>query len=407
MKIQKLLFAFLIFVIPSNLFKVFFESSAYVSGLKVDYLIPKLYLSDIAVITLLFFLMLSTKNRTTIKNAINKMPNKLLFFLLLFILTLFQLGSLHPIISIMFLVRVFALVLTFLIIIKEDFLSSKITIVAIKTTLIFQSLLAWFQYLNQQSFFGYLFLGETNLNSYSGIAKSTVFGPEKILPYGTTAHPNILGGVLAVFTLFHLNHIIYGTKKYQKINFIILLLSVSAILLTQSFSAFLALIIGSITIYLKIKHRFKLTSRQYFTLFVTTNILILILLSGRFFQINKTEISIFRRSYLNNTAYNMITDNAFTGVGLQNFTALAEKFSENDEIVRFVQPVHNLALLLISETGLLGVAILLIFILPILRKKQVIKHPEYLLALLPIAVLDHYLFTVQSGLLLLTLIVLY
>lgn len=406
MKLQKILFAILIFTIPSNLFKVFFESSAFVNGLKVDYLIPKLFLSDIAVAALLFSLILSAKNRTIVKNTINRVPNKLLPLLLLFILTMFQIGSLHPIISIMFLVRVFALILTILIIKEEDFLNSKIASVAIKATLIFQSLLAWFQYLNQKSFFGYLFFGETNLNSYAGIARSSVFGPEKILPYGTTAHPNILGGVLAIFTLIHLNHLIAGSKKYQKINSVILLLSVSAILITQSISAFLAVIIGSVIIYLKKNHKFTLTLNKYFALFIATNIFVIVLLSGKILPINVNNISIFRRSYLNDAAFNMITDNFFTGVGLQNFTALAEKYSESDEIVRFVQPVHNLVLLLLSETGVLGLAVLLIFILPALKKKQIIKNPEYLLAIIPIAVLDHYLLTVQSGLLLLTLIVL-
>src|SRR5260221_404184 len=52
-RIYQCLIASLIFLIPSNLFLKFLVDSAYVNGLLVDYLLPKLYVSDLPILLML------------------------------------------------------------------------------------------------------------------------------------------------------------------------------------------------------------------------------------------------------------------------------------------------------------------------------------------------------------------
>lgn len=399
MKLQKILFALLIFTIPSNLFKTFLENSAYVNGIQVDYLIPKLHMSDLILVTLLFTLLHNEKNKKALQQSITQLHHKKLLLIAIPLLIIMQLTVLHPVVAILFLIKIILLVFLGILVNKnKQLLQSKITIIAINFTIIFQSLLAWYQYLFQKSFFGYYFLGETNLNSYAGIAKSTTFGIQKILPYGTTAHPNILAGILVIFSLFQLNQTLKD-KKYKRVNFIILFLSVSTIVLTQSLSALLALLIGFTIIVCTKKLKKHISLKSIGALFIASNLIIITMLAFTLYKPKYDSTSTYRRAFLNDAAIAMTARNLLTGVGLQNFTANVELYSSNREVVRFVQPAHNIFLLFVSETGLLGITISLALIIPYIRKKMTVQHPEYLLALIPITALDHYLITIPSGIL--------
>lgn len=398
-----LLFAALIFSIPTNLFKTFLENTAYVNGLQVDYLIPKIHLSDLFLFSLFLVLIYTKENRKLLLSKIKNLPYKLFLFILLLILVLFQTTVAHPIVSFLFLFRLLLLTATGTILSKKNyFLKSKIAPTTVKIVIIFQSLLAWYQYLNQKSFLEYYFFGETNLNSYAGIAQSSLMGIQKILPYGTTAHPNVLAGILTIFTLFLCNN--FSKKpKNKHIETLIVLLATSTIFLTQSVSAIIGLSLGFTVLLLIKKNKVVFNAKRIITFFVLANVFVI-----SFFVVNsdqklKNLTSVSRRAYLNIAAINMVQKQPVIGIGLQNFTSYLEKYSTHQEVVRFIQPVHNILLLIFAETGLIGTLLLVFFILPILKKNKQINHPEYILALLPIMILDHYLLTIQSGLLLLSL----
>ncbi len=398
-----LLLAGLIFSIPTNLFKTFLVETAYVRGLQVDYLIPKFHLSDIFLITLFFVLIFKAENRKFLTKKIKALQYKPALGVLGILFILFQITSAHPIVSLLFLLRIFILTITCVIVANNThLLKSQITISAVKITLIFQSLLAWYQYLTQGSLFNYYFFGETNLNAYAGVAQSSLLGVQKILPYGTTAHPNILAGVLTIFTLFLYNNLSKNSKiKHTEI--LMLMLSVSAILLTQSISALLGLLFGFTFIYFNKKNKISLTLKKISQLFLFLNIFVVFFLFALSSQDMKSSTSISRRNFLNTASLTMLQSAPITGKGLQNFTAYLEENSTNREVVRFIQPVHNILLLILSETGFIGIVLITLVLLPIIKKGKKIQHPEYLLALLPIMVLDHYLLTIQSGLLLFSL----
>jgi len=72
--VLQLLFSCLIFSIPLNLFLKLNESSSYVGGLKIDYLISKIYLTDIFIglILLSWLLLIFKKNRRLNSNYLKK-----------------------------------------------------------------------------------------------------------------------------------------------------------------------------------------------------------------------------------------------------------------------------------------------------------------------------------------------
>ncbi|MCG2691495.1 O-antigen ligase family protein, partial [Microgenomates group bacterium] len=94
------------------------------------------------------------------------------------------------------------------------------------------------------------------------------------------------------------------------------------------------------------------------------------------------------------------------GVGLNNFTVTMEKYGYVTATTRFLQPVHNIYLLILSETGLIGLAgfIYLLYKGRSLFIDKVQPCHLALLILLFLGLFDHYFFTLQQGLLLLTIL---
>jgi len=418
-KIYQLLFALIIFTLPSNLFFKFGESYAYVNGLQIDYLIPKFYLSDIFILLILLVWLFSQLHffhinqiPSQIKKSLNSIidpieKNPILASLALIFITR-QLLTIHPLASVWYLVKILEFSLLGIFIYKHRHLLllrnfKKTILLATFFTLIFQSLLAIYQTYTQTSLFGYLFFGEPNLINYIGLAKHTIGGVEKILPYGTTAHPNILGGILAIYLIFAIYYLLKNSKKSLSRFAIILTILIPsyALYLTHSVSAWATFGVGIFLITAKkMLPKFKISSPQK-TLFLSLSFILLTPLLINFFTpAHPKNPSLYRRIYLSDTALQMFEKSPFFGVGLNNFTTRVEKYSRTKEVARFAQPVHNIGWLFLSEVGLLGAIILLILIYKLPKKSQLVTP---FLILLPIAALDHYLLTTQSGLLLLTL----
>lgn len=405
-----LIFA-LIFLLPTNIFFKFFESSAVVNGLSVDYLLPKLYLSDIIALTCVVFWIFDTRKKvlhwitTSLVQRITSNVYVSSSLLVCILLLIRQLLTPHPLVSVLFFIKVCFFVLVGKIIIDTKITKNRLFSLLLAVTIIFQSVVALIQFITQKSVYGFLFLGETNLQSYAGIAKTTFFGAEKILPYGTTAHPNILAGITAPFLLMLLHHWMKytHTKVATFINAVAIFLGLCTLIVTQSVSAVLAFLLGILL--LEGVHKKIVTlsvSRFSMVLLVTTIVTVV----GIFLASNSMgkNTSINRRNYLNTASIQMSLKHPVWGVGLGNFTHFVESVSTNSEVVRFVQPVHSIVLLFVSETGILGILLLFLLIKYYSRNKMVLFSP-LILSLLPLMTLDHYLYTLQSGMLLALLFV--
>lgn len=390
------LIAATIFLIPSNLFLKFGVNTAYVHGLLVDYLLPKFSASDIPIV-LLFVLWAKEILRKKKWQKLKK-PSLETAVLAGCIAFLFgrQFFTEKPFAAVWFFIKLTEIVFFVIFLVTHrKLLQSKIIHWTLYATLLFQSLLAIFQFHTQHSLFpNYIFLGEPNLSHPLFLAKASFGGVEKILPYGTTAHPNILAGFLALGVILFL-------QKNRSPKFFFLCTPIFyALYLTQSLSAWLSLLIGLTILFCfpkKIPHILQKIFLPIFlfVLFFATPFFIHI-----FAQKYPDDPSLTRRDELNQAAISMIVVNPIVGVGLNNFTAQLENYHPTQEILRFVQPAHNVGLLSLAETGLLGV---IIVYLVIKKQKLSIRLLLSMTVVLPIACLDHYLLTEQTGLLLATI----
>jgi O-antigen ligase len=388
-KIFTLLLSAIIFLVPTNLFLTFEKSNAYVNGLLVDYLIPKIYLGDIFIFSILgvwLIEIISKKKQFRISKAY--FPSILFSFLIIR-----QAFTFFPLAAIWYLLKLFEIgLLSWFLFTHKKLLKKSAIFITIIVTAWFQSLLAIYQFVTQRSLLGYKFFGEPNLAQSIGLAKDMWWNTGRVLPYGTTAHPNILGGILAICGLVILKKLPAIKNGWGKLlSFFTMAIVIIVLVLTQSISAGLTFVIGLVFINRKnVNQRLIIISAV--TMIVIAPISIH-LLAKPFHQTN----SFVRRSYLQTAAVKMFLDQPIFGVGLNQFTARVEEYSKAQEIVRFIQPVHHLGLLWLAETGLLG----LILLAWVLLKTSLAKKITPLIILLPIMVLDHYLFTQQAGLLLL------
>ncbi len=382
-RVLLILICLLIFFIPANLFLKFVTPQAYVNGLLIDYLLPKLYASD-----LIIFVLLAMEGKAFSKRQLLWIGLTVVFFCL-------QFTSSKPLASIWYFAKILEMLGLLVFLIEQSSLfNTKAVNYCLAATLLFQSFIGIYQFQTQRSFFpSYIFFGEPNLSHRLLLAKGSFNGIEKILAYGTTAHPNILGGFIVVSILMLLwRWKIFRAK--EKIAFgSIMLVSLYALWATQCISAIMALVVGIIVF--KMAPVLK-TRRNFFILFATLffiSPIVIFFLSQKF----PDNLSFTRRQALNQAAFSIILHNPLKGIGLNNFTAVAEQYHPSDEVIRFTQPVHNVGLLWLAETGIFGTVWLMITLKLVARRSVQLAF----IILLPILALDHYIISQQTGILLL------
>lgn len=380
----KLVLIFLVlFTIPLNLFYKFSLEGAYVQGLLIDYLIPKLYLFTIP---LALLLLLEFSTLRTLRT-----PGYLCILLLLLFIR--QLASTTPWAAINHLLHVSLAVLTFLIL-REDPLFTRrkaqnFIYGALLAAIIFQTLLASYQFIEQKSLLAYEFFGESQIQRLTNITHGQFFFGERILPYGSTPHPNILAGLITLFSIV----LIMKTRKQPLLVGLLLANNLLIIYLTQSLSALLTITLFGVYVFLRRwqKHsQIIIWGLCYLFLILSPYLL------TKLAPIWPHQESIARRIMLTQASFNLIEQQVVLGVGLNNFTAWLETVDSlrSSEIVRFVQPVHHTILLMWSEGGLL-----LLLILGLLLSQARIYHLSHkVMILLAIMSLDHYLFSQAMGL---------
>lgn len=391
------LFYLILFLLPANLAKHFPLASSYVSGILVDYLIPAVYLTDILIIALLilwFFKKTACyKGRTFVTLLILLLPA--IIFANSFIPALYKF------------LKIIELSLFGLWIYQHKSIISKTTVIkVISFSVLFQSLLAIGQWLKQSSLFGYWFFGEQPYNAATpGIDKIIwLDGSLKIPPLGIFPHPNVLAGFLVISLTLILYQLLKGPFLRSKAGpyWIAFIFGLITLFLTFSLSAWLAFLLISVpflllSIYPKIK-----------ALMISAGLILIVLSLSLQFSFLAPESSFSRRSQLNKISWQMFLDHPLTGVGLNNFTVSMEKYGYVTATTRFLQPVHNLYLLILSETGLIGLAAFIYLLYKCYKGPSfVTKVGPYwvtIFIILFLGLFDHYFFTLQQGLLLLTIL---
>lgn len=223
--------------------------------------------------------------------------------------------------------------------------------------------------------------------------------------YGTTPHPNILGG-FALISLLGPVSLILANKKPNYLALILLSLGMVVMGLTFSRSAWLGLIVFISFLILKAKY---FDPRQFFLLVATSLLTIVLTLHPLrdlvFTRINSSpveteQLSRTSRSWLNGQGLETIKQHPLTGVGIGSFIiTLANDALEGAPI----EPVHNILLLAGAELGIIGMVLVILLFMSIAVNINRAKTSRSNLASALVAGLgvisffDHYLWTLAPG----------
>lgn len=407
--LENLLLALILFLAPAHFFFGLSESAAFVNGLRVDYLIPKLFAVDIAIVLFLLIKATHIKPIEALKRLGRGYKKHLILHSLALLLGLGILANtvvLSPVGGGWYAAELVLLLLFMISLFYQRRSQNSWQLAAFAAAAAFQAGIGIAQFIRQQSVFGYQLLGEPNLSQLIGFSKVVIQGRELVLPYGTTPHPNILGGFLAIYVIGMWSLLLRRPKAGKLAKFLVAIVSIFSIIgliLTFSASAWLIFILGGSLLLLSYFKKIPsiIPKKQtLLTLLIAAAVVaapIIIALAA--WQIPGQD-SLTRRDYLGRAALAMLTDNPVAGVGLNSFTVRLERYSSQREVVRFIQPAHHVGLLWLAETGIAGLLLFAISAWLIFKSKL---WPQILLGaaiLLPAIVLDHYLLSMHQGILL-------
>jgi len=314
--------------------------------------------------------------------------------------------------------------------------------VALGLSAVFQAFVAFFQFIFQRSV-GFSFLGESVIDSTTkGVARIYIEGIHLLRVYGTTPHANILAGflVIGLISLVYLwlrDPSSMGVKKPFSVDFYgLLVISVGiffillALVLTFSRSGWIVAIVG-VTGMLVL--RFLKREKRKRVIYLSALLALIVAFLGYFMwfaisprveRLTMEDPSVQYRVLYNELGGELISLRPFgVGIGSQSIVSINEGLYTKLGITRTVdwQPIHNLYLLVTTETGIPGTLCFLFFLgfvfLDAIRisgeeKKWFFEHlyrlevqtaMMMLFSLLIFGLFDHFLWTLESGRLMLWL----
>jgi O-antigen ligase len=238
--------------------------------------------------------------------------------------------------------------------------------------------------------------------------------------YGSFDHPNILGATLAVGLLVALA-LLLKLKKVAKPDYLKLFLLASLVLFSAglfvsfSRSAWLGLACGIIFMGSALFFQKKFTDfKNLFLGSVIIGVVFSMLFLGYQNLVNirvaggtrLENLSLDQREIYWKQAKNMIFEKPLLGVGIGNYVPALLKSDSINQAWAY-QPVHNVFLLIWAELGIFGLLTFLSLLI-ILFWKYGRKHElagALLFALLPMLLLDHWLWSFHYGLLFFALVI--
>ena len=227
-------------------------------------------------------------------------------------------------------------------------------------------------------------------------------------------HPNILGGVLSISLIF----IAYFLAKKKMLNnrkdvissillFVFYFIDLFALFFTFSRSAWLALIIGLLTLlFVLIFKKDRLTLKRFIAVLFFSLILICInvapyqdLLMARIDPQTRLEKkSIDERLAYINQASDLSKQHLISGVGVGNYGVVTAAADNNKKSAFDYQPVHNVFLLILAESGIFSLISFFTFLFFLIRNgRREVYAWAILMPLLVLMLLDHWLISLPYG----------
>jgi O-antigen ligase len=272
---------------------------------------------------------------------------------------------------------------------------------------IFQSLLGIYQVSAGHSL-GLRYLGEQTISvSSNGVAKIDLGNGERLMrAYGTMSHPNILGGFMILSICASIWLFLTFPVHRNKI-FLIFLLLIIGLLLTFSRSAFLSLFFVFVMSAWHFRPHFSISLFLKFLLALSVALTLFVLISpintAIWHRIIPTSADMFisDRIILASNGAKLFFEHPTIGVGLGNYFFDLVKIAPVGSGLQNWQYdyPHNAIAELLAELGICGV-IMIFYIISILLPKHFFTLQSFIIFLIiisPLILLDHYLWTNQTG----------
>lgn len=421
-KLRQVIFFLVILSIPNQLGFHFWPPFSYINGVRIDYLSPTLYLSDLLIV-LLFIFSLIDLIRGNIKLKFPKIPNLIKIFSLLFVLEI----VLALFFAASFGAHVFGVIKVLEFVFLSIYTANTIKLKSISYLVdvlslggIVVSVLSIMQFFSQSSIGGiWYFMGERtfNLNTI-GISSMTINGNLIMRPYAAFSHPNVLAFFMLFVLLMVSSRIPYEKNINEKI-FLYTTFVVCAIALFFSFSRLAILCFVIVYSFIAIKKIMKKNTKGFLYAFPFVFIALFYVFNyySRFLNPQLLWRDILFRVDLLNISFLILRENVFLGVGLNNFFIHEAFFQKNISATLF-QPVHNIFILTLVEVGIFASLILPVILFYSLKntykylkaKKQTESSTLYknlfilILCIIFIGSFDHFFLTVQQGMLMVSVI---
>ena len=390
---ERIVFFALLASIPIQLGKHFWPPFSFIHGIRLDYLSPILYLSDI-LLFLLFVISSFQLKRSFMKWIISPLP--LLTLIVVVIGAFFAQEKLAALYAFWRILEYsFFAFFAFKTLKPSDM--DDVSFIFILWGLV-QTVLSTFQILVQHSLGGvFYYLGERTFDaSTPGIASFRIGETLTMRPYGTFPHPNVLAFYL-LCALVLLLIIKANTRHKQIIQIAVGMLIFFGIVITFS-RIVLVLSVIAICMFIFSKVRRAISLPMIISgLFL---IVFLFVLRGKAELISDSLL----RLELIKIGFLVLLNHLLLGVGLNNFYFHEILYQKNLTPI-LLQPIHNIYLLWVVQTGIAGFVVGALFV----RKIVSVLSPRpfawfLLVSVLVCGLFDHYFITLQQGSLMFALI---
>lgn len=424
--LQSLIFYLIILFLPTQLGKHFWPSFSSVLGIRIDYLSPTVYFTDILIVLLFISFLLRFFKRVNVssikhqasniklKNVLNfKSKFAICYLLFTVVLVAGVVFAKSPLLGLFGILKFleFSFFTYYVVLRLKTVKDLGFIALLFFVGIMGESLLATFQFLKQGSLNNFFyFFGERTFTSYTpGIANASLNGKLLLRPYGTFSHPN----VLAAYLVIAMTIIVSNFKK----NFFFLVLTVGTIglFLTMSRVAILlwVLIFAVFSLYKFYSIKRKLISK--FTIFTIFFLLFTVVFLSpvryRFSEFNIRDEAVIKRQETMVQSVEVFKKNPFLGTGVNNYLINIRPLFYSNTL--YIQPVHNIYLLVLAQTGIFGFSFFIWFIWKTfkqtiyqLKNKSLIQNYKFIIltAALVLGLFDHYFLTLQQGQLLFSLV---
>lgn len=379
--LEKIFISLLVFLIPTQIGLHFWPAWSFVAGIRVDYLSPTIYLTDILIVGVLLFSLANA-------NWFKKRSLLLATFGIATFALINSSGASNVAAALLKWAKILELTLFFFYLIYNKEKVKLVTVKILPFSIILFSAIGFLQIIFQRTIGGPLyFFGERNFMAETpGIALYDLFGKLLLRPYSTFPHPNVFGGYMFIagLTLMVLKH------RKSILDYLAVLTGFIAAILSGS----LAVYIGMIIVFI---FMFSGERAIFLQKFVTIGA---ILLSFAFLFISpkvpsqKFSQNIDKRISLTRTSVSMVSKAPIFGVGLNNFVVNLPIHASKNSSLWILQPVHSIFLLTFVETGILGLVLFGYLLQRFLSKKSSLAFS--LIFIIVTGLFDHYWITLQQ-----------